>query len=87
MKHANAQIFSLTLADVLVQFRNAVDGNNQNGANLCYVTALGLITGATLSGGLDQAKGKELLATLDETREAFEVFFGEAPGSPEIQIN
>lgn len=87
MKQANAQIFSRTLVGVLVQFRNAVDDNNQNGANLCYATALGLITGATLSGGLDQAKGKELLATLDETRAAFEASFGEAPGTPEIQIN
>lgn len=87
MKQVNAQAFSRTLAGVLVQFRNAVDDNNQNGANLCYVTALGLITGATLSGGLDQAKGKEFLATLDETRAAFEASFGEAPDTPEIQIN
>lgn len=87
MKQANAQIFSTTLAGVLVQFRNAVDDNNQNGANLCYVAAMGLIIGATLSGGLDQAKGKELLATLDETRATFESSFGEAPGAPEIQIN
>lgn len=62
---------------MLVQFRNAVDDNNQNGANLCYVTAMGLITGATVSGGLGQTKGNEMLTTLDDTRAAFEASFRE----------
>lgn len=86
MNKSRAEIFANTLAGVLIQFRNAVESTNQSQANICYVSAFSLIAGATISGGLDQATGKELLATLEETREAFQKAFGEAPGAPEIQI-
>lgn len=87
MKQVNAQIFSKTFAEVLVQFRRAVERNDKHGADVCYATAMGLISGATLSGGLDKAKGTELLGTLAETRASFKMAFGDKPGAPEIQVS
>lgn len=87
MRPINAQIFATTLAEVLVQFRNAVERLDKHGADVCYATAMGLISGATLSGGLDKTQGAELMATLAETRASFTAAFGGQPGAPEIQIN
>lgn len=87
MRPVNAQIFSRTFAEVLVQFRCAVERHDKYGADVCYATAMGLISGATLSGGLDKTKGAELLATLAEIRDSFTATFGDKPGAPEIQVN
>ncbi|AZC39431.1 hypothetical protein [Pseudomonas chlororaphis] len=70
-----------------MQFRSVVERNDKRGTDLCYATAMGLISGVTLSGGLDKAKGAELLATLAETRASFSAAFGDKPGAPEIQVS
>jgi hypothetical protein len=85
MKQVNARIFSRALSQVLGQFHAALERNDKDQANFCYATALGLISGATLSGGLNKAKGQELLVTLKDTRVLFTAVFGESPDEPKIQ--
>tara|TARA_R110002124_G_scaffold128157_7_gene288568 strand:+ start:133 stop:399 length:267 start_codon:yes stop_codon:yes gene_type:complete len=76
-QHADA--FARALARALLQFREYVEAADKEGANVAYATALGLIYGATLCGGISKAKGQELQATLDETRATLMSAFGSAP--------
>lgn len=87
MRHANRQAFSRALAGVLVEFRDALISNDKHGANLCYTTAIGLVSGAMLSGGMSKAYGQELLTALAETRSSFEAAFGDAPATPDLLLN
>lgn len=73
--------FSRALARAVLQFRKCVEAADEGGANVAYATALGLIAGATLSGGISKAKGQEFLVTLKETRAALLSTFGSAPES------
>jgi hypothetical protein len=79
-QHADA--FARALAGVLLQFRECVEAADKEGANVAYATAMGLIAGATLCGGISKAKGQKLQATLDETRAALMSAFGAAPEHP-----
>lgn len=87
MKRANAEAFSTTFAQILLEFRHSVERHDRHSANASYATAMGLIAGAILSGGLEKTKGLELLATLKETRTVFSRTFGDAPSIPDISIN
>lgn len=87
MKEVNAKAFSRTFVQALQQFRDAVERKDKHGADVCYATAMGLVSGAALSGGLSKAVGLELLSTLAETRAAFSAAFGETPGVPDIQLH
>lgn len=85
-QHADA--FARALAGALLQFRECVEAADKEGANVAYATAMGLIAGATLCGGISKVKGQALQATLDETREALMSAFGSAPDTPaDLRIN
>lgn len=85
-QHADA--FARTFARVLLQFRESVEAGEKEGANLAYATAMGLIAGATLCGGISKEKGHAMQATLDETRAALMSAFGTAPDTPaDLLIN
>lgn len=79
-QHSDA--FTRSLAGVLLQFRESVEAADREGANVAYATAMGLIAGATLCGGISKEKGRALQATLDETRAALTSAFGTAPDAP-----
>lgn len=78
----NADAFASALAGVLLQFRECVEAADREGANVAYATAMGLIAGATLCGGISKEKGQALQATLDETRATLMSALGTAPAAP-----
>lgn len=86
MKDVYARAFSRTFVQTLQQFREAVERKDKHGANVCYATAMGLVSGAALSGGLNREKALELLENLAETRASFTAAFGDKPGASDIQI-
>lgn len=84
----HAEAFARALAGILLQFRECVEAGEKEGANLAYATAMGLIAGAALCGGISREKGQALQATLDETRAALMRAFGAVPDTPaELRIN
>lgn len=87
MKQVNARAFSRAFVQTLQQFRDALERNDKHEANVCYATAMGLVSGAVLSGGLSKAVGQELLTTLAETRASFSAAFGDKPGVPDIHLH
>ncbi len=78
----HAAAFARALAGIFLQFRECVEAAEKEGAYVAYTTAMGLITGATLCGGISKAKGQALQSTLDETRVALMSAFGTAPATP-----
>ncbi|KJS27878.1 MAG: hypothetical protein VR76_08455 [Pseudomonas sp. BRH_c35] len=85
-QHADA--FARSLTRVLLQLRESAEAGEREAANLAYATAMGLIAGATLCGGLSKEKGQALQATLDETRSTLMNAFGAAPVAPvDFRIN
>jgi len=76
---ANAYAFSKVLMSTLLDIKAAAQRRDKPSADLQFAFAMGLIGGATLSGGVRKDAGYELLEALEETRKALRDAFGEAP--------
>lgn len=76
---AYTDVFSRALAEFLLDFKVAVESRDKVKADFQYAILLGLIGGATLSGGINKGTGEKLLETLKETEQALRDAFGEAP--------
>ena len=84
---AHADAFTRTLAQVLLDFKAAVERTDKSQAHIMYAHACGLIGGAALTGGISKQAGQNLLITLEETRAALMDAFGEAPNVSAPSIN
>lgn len=78
---ANAYAFSKVLMSTLFEIKAAAQRGDKPSADLQFAFAMGLIGGATLSGGVRKDAGCELLDALEETRQALRDAFGEAPSA------
>lgn len=76
---ANAVAFSRVLLSTLDDIKAAAHRRDKPAADLQFAFAMGLIGGATLSGGVHKEAGYELLDALEETRHLLREAFGEAP--------
>lgn len=76
---AHKQAFSNSFACALVDFKGAVVRGDKSAANIHYVYASGLISGATLSGGMSKKLGLRLMSQLEDSRSALMAAFGEIP--------
>lgn len=76
---AHKQAFSTSFARAIVDFKAAVERGDKPAANIYYVYACGLISGATLSGGFSKRFGLRLMSKLEDSRSALMAAFGEMP--------
>ncbi|HGO9799627.1 TPA: hypothetical protein ACLEB8_004815 [Pseudomonas aeruginosa] len=76
---ANAYSFSKVLMSTLQDIKAAAQRRDKPSADLQFAFAMGLIGGATLSGGVRKDAGYELLDALEETRKSLRDAFGDAP--------
>lgn len=75
----NAFAFSRVLLSTLDEIKAAAHRRDKPEADLQFAFAMGLIGGATLSGGVHKVAGYELLDALEETRQSLREAFGAAP--------
>jgi hypothetical protein len=76
---AHKHAFSTSFARSIVDFKAAVEGGDKPAANIHYVYACGLISGATLSRGISKKLGLRLMSQLEDSRSALMAAFGEIP--------
>lgn len=76
---AHKHAFSTSFARAIVDFKAAVERGDKSAANIHYIYACGLISGATLSGGVSKKFGLRLMSTLEDSRSALMAAFGDMP--------
>ncbi len=76
---AYKQAFSNSFACTIVDFKPAVERGDKSAASIYYIYACGLISGATLSGGVSKKFGLRLMSKLEDSRSALMAAFGEIP--------
>ncbi|WP_434523823.1 hypothetical protein [Photorhabdus asymbiotica] len=82
MKKVYAKALSEQLAREFLNLRSAIERNDKDSAYLHYAMTMGIISGATLSGGISRNAGLDFINTLEEIRHAFRETFHESLDLP-----
>ncbi|MBS9434845.1 hypothetical protein [Photorhabdus hainanensis] len=82
MKKIYAKAFSEQLAREFLNLRSAMERKDKDSAYLHYAMTMGMISGATLSGGMSSNAGLDFINTLEEIRHAFIETFHESLDLP-----